>query len=266
MSYTETLKRREFGETQRRDIWWLQPGAVFLGLTVFIAYAVWAAFQGEYYHFGPYLSPFYSPEVFGESSHSWFGPKPGWWPIWMPFSPSFLIIWAPAGFRLTCYYFRGAYYKGIWADPPACTVGEPRKIYRGENSFPLILQNIHRYFLYIALFLIILHLKDIWNAMWFVDSATGAKSFGIGVGTLVLMLDVALLSFFVFGCHAFRHLIGGHSDCLSCSPIQHGAYCAASMFNRRHMFWAWTSLYWVGFADLYVRLCAMGVWTDWRII
>ncbi len=266
MSYTETLKRRVFGETHRRDPWWIQPASVFLGLTIFIAYATWAAFQGEYYHTGPYLSPFYSPEIFGESAHSWFGPKPDWWATWLPFSPSFLIIWAPAGFRLTCYYFRGAYYKGIWADPPACTVGEPRKIYRGENSFPLIMQNIHRYFLFAALFLITLHLKDIWNAMWFEDHVSGSKSFGIGIGTLVLMIDVALLSFFVFGCHAFRHLIGGRSDCLSCSPIQCRAYGVVSMFNRRHMFWAWTSLYWVGFADLYVRLCAMGVWTDWRII
>jgi hypothetical protein len=266
MSYTEALQKRFFGQTMRSDIWWLQPAAVFFGLLVFIAYAVWAAFQGDNYHVGPYLSPFYSPEVFGESSHSWFGPKPSWWPTWLPFSPSFLIIWAPAGFRLTCYYFRGAYYKGIWADPPACTVGEPRKVYRGENCFPLILQNIHRYFLYIALVLIILHLKDIWNAVWFEDSVTGAKSFGIGVGTLVLAADVILLSFFVFGCHAFRHLIGGRLDCFSCSTIQYRAYCAASVFNRRHMFWAWTSLYWVGFADLYVRLCAMGVWTDWRII
>lgn len=266
MSYTETLQQRSFGQTVRSDVWWLQPTAIFVGLAIFIAYAVWAAFQGEYYHFGPYLSPFYSPELFGESSHSWFGPKPDWWPLWLPYSPSFLIIWAPAGFRLTCYYFRGAYYKGIWADPPACTVGEPRKVYRGENSFPLILQNIHRYFLYIALVLILLHLKDIWNSLWFEDPATGVASFGIGVGTLVLATDVVLLSCFVFGCHAFRHLIGGRLDCLSCSKIQYRAYCAAGMFNRRHMFWAWTSLYWVGFADLYVRLCAMGVWSDWRII
>ena len=44
--------------------------------------------------FGPYLSPFYSPEIFGSSPHSWFGPKPGFWPGWMPWSPAFLILWA----------------------------------------------------------------------------------------------------------------------------------------------------------------------------
>ena len=112
-----------------------------------------------HYTFGPYLSPFYSPELFGTSPHAWFGPKPGWWPAWLPFSPALLILWAPGGFRLTCYYYRGAYYKAFWADPPSCTVGEPRKSYLGERRFPLILQNVHRYFLYLALvFLVILAL------------------------------------------------------------------------------------------------------------
>ncbi len=56
---------RRFGETSRRDIWWVQPLLVFLGLSTFLVYATWAAFQGEHYTFGPYLSPFYSPEIFG---------------------------------------------------------------------------------------------------------------------------------------------------------------------------------------------------------
>ena len=65
----------------RIDAWWTQPLLVFLGLAAFIVYSTWAAFQGNHYHFGPYLSPFYSPEIFGDSPHSWFGPKPAWWPI-----------------------------------------------------------------------------------------------------------------------------------------------------------------------------------------
>ena len=97
-------------------------------------YATWAAFQGDHYRFGPYLSPFYSPELFGIAA-GWFGAKPGWWPGWLPFSPAILILWAPGGFRLTCYYYRGAYYKAFWADPPACAVGEPRESYRGERRF-----------------------------------------------------------------------------------------------------------------------------------
>src|SRR5207253_2816254 len=68
--------RRGFGETARRDLWWVQPLVVVLGFSAFIAYSTWAAFQADHYTSGPYLSPFYSPEIFGNSPHSWFGPKP----------------------------------------------------------------------------------------------------------------------------------------------------------------------------------------------
>src|SRR5882724_8839983 len=180
------LIQRRFGETMRRDAWWAQPVTVFLLLSAFVVYATWAAFQGDHYTYGPYVSTFYSPEIFGSSPHSWFGPKPAWWPGVIPFSPALLILWAPGGFRLTCYYYRGAYYKAFWADPPSCAVGEPRARYWGEASFPLILQNIHRYFLYVALGFLVVLLSDVWKALWFTDPATGQTTFGIGVGTLVL--------------------------------------------------------------------------------
>src|SRR5919206_5335189 len=142
------LRGGHFGKTTRRDLWWVQPLLTFLGLSLFIVYATWAAFQGRYYRFGPYLSPFYSPEVFG-SADAWFGMKPGWFPSWLPWSPAFLILWAPGGFRFTCYYYRGAYYKAFWADPISCAVGEPgfrKENYRGEQKWPLLIQNAHRYF------------------------------------------------------------------------------------------------------------------------
>jgi len=259
-----SLKQRAFGETLRTDAWWIQPLLVFLGFSTFIVYATWAAFQGQYYFSAPYLSPFYSPEIFGDSPHSWFGPKPGWYPSFLPWSPALLILWAPGGFRFTCYYYRGAYYKAFWADPIACSVGEPRKSYLGENSFPLILQNIHRYFLYLALLFIIFLAKDVWEAMWFVD-ASGKVSFGIGLGTIILAVNTFLLSSYALGCHSLRHLIGGKKDEISKSPICAQAYDCVSCLNRRHMMWAWLSLFSVGFSDLYVRLCAMGIWHDWRI-
>src|SRR6202034_869392 len=176
------LSRSGFGQTQRADNWWVQPLVVFLGLSTFIVYSTWAALQGSHYRFGPYLSPFYSPELFGDPAHAWFGGKPAWWPGWLPFSASILILWAPGGFRITCYYYRGAYYKAFWADPPNCTVGEPRKKYLGERYFPLIIQNIHRYFLYFALLFLIFLAHDFWKALWF------DGKFGIGVGSLVLPL------------------------------------------------------------------------------
>lgn len=260
------LRPRRFGETTRRDAWWAQPLAVFLALSAFIVYATWAAFQGDYYEYGPYLSPFYSPLLFGDSPHAWFGPQPGWWPGALPFSAALLILWAPGGFRVTCYYYRGAYYKAFWADPPACTVGEPRKSYLGEKSFPLIIQNIHRYFLYLALFFLVILTYDVYKAMWFRDAATGREEFGIGVGTLVLAANVVLLGGYTLGCHSLRHLVGGYLDRLSLSPVRKKVYDCSSCLNRRHMRWAWMSLFSVAFADIYVRLCAMGIWTDWRIL
>ena len=121
----------------------------------------------RHYTFGPYLSPFYSPEIFGDSPHAMFGPKPSWYPDFLPFSPALLILWIPGLFRFTCYYYRGAYYKAFWADPPACAVGEPRKSYWGEHSLPLIFQNLHRHFLRLSYIVWGFLVYDVWKAFWF---------------------------------------------------------------------------------------------------
>ncbi len=260
------LPRRTFGETSRPGAWWLTPSAVFLALGAFVVYATWAAFQGANYWWGPYLSPFYSPEIWGPSPHAWFAGRPAWWPAGLVFSPALLILWAPGGMRLTCYYYRGAYYKAFWADPPSCAVGEPRKRYLGERHFPLILQNVHRYFLYISLFFIVILARDAWEAFWFADAATGARHFGIGVGSIVLTMNAILLGGYVLGCHSLRHLVGGRLTQLSKAPVQSVAYRCASCLNRGHMRWAWASLFWVAFSDFYVRMLAMGVFRDWRIL
>jgi hypothetical protein len=259
------LARRGFGQSMRRDAWWVTPLAVFLTLGSFVVYATWAAFQGQYYHYGPYLSPFYSPELFGASPHAWFGPKPDLWPAWLPFSPALLILPFPGLFRFTCYYYRGAYYKAFWADPPSCTVGEPRKSYWGEASFPLIVQNVHRYFLYAALVFLLLLSYDVWQALWFTDAVTGQVHFGIGLGTILLAVNVCLLSGYTLGCHSLRHLIGGLFDEISRRPARHACYTCVSSLNRGHQRWAWCSLFSVAFADVYIRLCAMGIWSDWRL-
>ena len=260
------LPQRGFGQTSRTDLWWITPLLVVCGLGTFIVYSTWAAFQNAHYTFGPYLSPFYSPELFG-GKDAWFGPKPGWIPAWVPWSPALLILWAPGGFRFTCYYYRGAYYKAFWADPSSCAVGEPRKSYWGENSLPLVLQNIHRYFMYLAVIFLFMLAWDVWKAMWFVDDMTGVAHFGIGLGTLIMAVNVCLLSGYTFGCHSLRHLIGGKNDSLTKSPLCHKTYNCVTCFNRSHMIYAWCSLCSVGFSDLYIRLCSMGIWHDigWRI-
>ena len=263
-------EKRSWGETLRKDKWWITPLFVFLALSSFIVYATWAAFQNANFEYQNYLSPFYSPVIWGDSHHSWFGPMPDWWPSFIPFSPALLILPFPAGFRFTCYYYRGAYYKAFWADPPSCSVGEPRNNYLGENHLPLILQNIHRYFLYFALLFLCFLAYDAFCGFFFdpdlTDDVHEYTEFGVGVGTLVLCLNVFLLSGYTLGCHSFRHLIGGYKDKFSDSPTQTKCYDCVSCLNRQHMIWAWCSLVWVAFSDVYVRMCAMGIWQDFRLI
>ncbi len=258
--------KQGFGQTARRDAWWVSPIAVFTILSAFVIYTTWAALQGTHYVSGPYLSPLYSPEIYGDSPHSLLGPKPGWWPSWLPFSPALLVLWAPGLFRLTCYYYRGAYYKAFFADPMSCTVSESKKRYTGETSFPLILQNVHRYFLFIALGFLLILSYDVWKAMWFADPVTGNTSFGIGVGTLILGLNVVLLSGYTLGCHSLRHVVGGILDRMSGTPMRRKAYMCVSCLNGKHMRWAWMSLFSVAFTDIYIRMCSMGIWTDWKIL
>ncbi|HMP15568.1 MAG TPA: hypothetical protein PKD72_00970, partial [Gemmatales bacterium] len=212
------------------------------------------------------LSPFYSPELWGDSPHAWFGPKPAWWPSWLPFSPALIILPFPALFRFTCYYYRGAYYKAFWSDPPSCAVGEWRSSYLGENSLPLILQNIHRYFLYFAILFIFFLAYDALLAFWFPKADGSGKEFGIGLGTLILCTNVVLLAGYTFGCHSFRHLVGGVHDLFSKHPIKKKLYDCSSCLNRYHMNYAWMSLFSVAFSDIYVRCCSMGIWSDIRIL
>ncbi|MFV1980297.1 MAG: succinate dehydrogenase [Rhodothermia bacterium] len=258
---------RGIASTSRTDRWWISPVLVMSGLTAFIAYATWAALQGAYYWYGTYLSPFYSPVLFADTAapgsvpieHAWFGAWPSWWPAIIPASPAILILIFPGLFRFTCYYYRKAYYRAFTWTPPACTVGAlPQDNYKGESKL-LLFQNLHRYALYPALAYIVILYYDAFIAFF------RGGEFGVGVGSLVLLTNATLLAGYTLGCHSLRHLIGGKLDCYSCSRVagvRHGAWQKASILNRNHMFWAWSSLFWVAFTDLYVRLVSMGVLTD----
>lgn len=237
------------GATVRRDAWWAEPLAIAVGLGAFGVYSTWAALQGDHYRAGPYLSPFYSPLVLAD-----------WW----PWSPAILILWAPLGFRLTCYYYRKAYYRSFFLDPPACAVAEgSRGRYCGETTFPFVLQNVHRYFLYLSFVLLVFLWSDVIHAFRFEDGM------GVGVGTLVLFANTALLTGYTLSCHSLRHVAGG---CLDRSAGAVGGearfrlWRGLSALNRRHMVWAWASLAAVGLADLYVRLVAAGVIDDIRLL
>ncbi|HZN36405.1 MAG TPA: hypothetical protein VFB80_21395 [Pirellulaceae bacterium] len=256
--------RGGLGVTQRRDAWWAGPLATALALGAFGVYATARAVMNARYHVGPgtgvlenhayLLSPFYSPLIVLP-----------WLPAWL--SPAFLILWAPGGFRLTCYYYRKAYYRAFFLDPPACAVGEARgKGYRGETGL-FLFQNLHRYFLYFALiFLVILAIDVIHSCIW--PTAAG-HSFGVSVATLVLAANVTLLSLYTFSCHSLRHLVGGNVDCFSCvalGNVRQRAWSWASALNEHHMLFAWLSLFSVGFADFYVWMVASGRLTDLRIL
>lgn len=237
------------GMTQRRDLWWVQPLLVFIGLGAFVVYATVRAFQGEFFEWGPYLSPFYSPLI---------DPEHHWW----PFSPALLILIGPLGFRTTCYYYRKAYYRAFFWDPPACGVGEARHSYGGETKFPLILQNIHRYFFYLSFVYLVFLWHDavkgfIWNGR-----------FGIGVGSIILLVNIILLTTYTLSCHSCRHLVGGNVDCFSCAKFgggRLGIWRRVTFLNEHHQLIAWTSLFFVAFTDLYVMLVAMGTIRDLRL-
>jgi len=240
---------RGLGATLRRDAWWaeLLPVAIVLG--GFGIYATLRAFEGRFYEWGPYLTPFYSPLI---------DPRHHWW----PWSPALLILGGPLGLRMTCYYYRKAYYRAFFLDPPGCAVGEPKREYCGESAFPFILQNVHRYFFYLAIVFLAFLWHDAVRAFFFADG------FHVGVGTVVLLANVILLSLYTFSCHSLRHLAGGNLDCFSCARFGRPRYTAwrwITRLNELHMLYAWSSLVSVGFADFYIRMVSCGAFRDVRL-
>ncbi len=259
----EALNTDSLGATHRRDAWWVGPLLTGIVLAGFGIYGTGRAIYNAEYDFGHgarsasvaaeshayLLSPFYSPLIILP-----------WLPAWI--SPAFLILWAPGGFRVSCYYYRKAYYRAFFLDPPGCAVGEGRRKYAGETRL-FLFQNLHRYFLYVAIvFLVILAIDVVHAAIWPAAGAGGGWTVGCSVGTLVL------LSLYTFSCHSFRHLVGGNVDCFSCVSFgaqRYQAWKGVSFLNQRHMLFAWISLFGVGLTDLYVWMVASGRITDIRL-
>ncbi|HEY9684661.1 MAG TPA: hypothetical protein V6C86_23975 [Oculatellaceae cyanobacterium] len=236
---TSTKQKAHQGLTTRKDTWWLEPLLVAVGFAGFIIYGTFRAFENAHYEFNHYLSPFYSPKLLFN-----------WW----KFSPAFLILWIPGGFRATCYYYRKAYYRAFFWDPPACSVGHMGgESYGGETSFPLILQNMHRYFFYLATVVLIFLWVDVFQAMFYNGGVH------LSLVSLIMLVNCVFLSGYSFGCHAFRHLVGGRLDCFSC-PSAHTHYKGwkfVTKLNEHHQLWAWISLFSVGFTDFYIRQVSM---------
>jgi hypothetical protein len=249
------------GKTQRRDRWWLQPLVTVVVLVGFIAYSTWSAFTNHDYYTDPYLSPFFSPCVAKSCP-----PDVRWLSInlmrWI--SPAIYILVFPLGFRLTCYYYRKAYYRSFWQSPPGCAVAEPHKGYSGETRLPLILQNLHRYFLYFAVIVNVILFYDAVKAFDFPAAGTRSGGWGIGVGSLVLFVNAVLLAIYTASCHSCRHLIGGRINHFSKHPVRYKLWGFVSRLNPHHPKFAWISLFGVALTDAYVRLVATHTITDVR--
>jgi hypothetical protein len=262
-------------QTNRSDYWWIEPLLTGFGFLCFVIYTTWAMFQGNYYWwsggsegFGGYLSPFYSPLLFIEQNvagaapiaHAWFGSWPDWIPNLIPATPAILILAGPLSFRMTCYYYRKFYYRSYFLSPPSCAVmGITQNNYKGETAL-LVIQNLHRLTLYIAIGFVLVLSYDA------ILSFFRNGKLGIGVGSVILFLNPILLAGYTFGCHAFRHLTGGNENCFTCpqgkEKIRYKIWKTVSKLNSRHMFWAWISMIWVAFTDIYVRMVSKGIWID----
>ena len=243
----------------RNDKYWVQPAITATVLFLFIVYSTWRAFENAHFFTGDqhrnYISPFYSPCVAQNcpADVRWFSINIAHW-----ISPALYILIFPLGFRLTCYYYRKAYYRAFWLSPPACAVSEPHRSYSGETKFPLIMQNIHRLFLYAA---------TIFNVILTYDAFAAFDvhgSFGMGLGTLVLLANATLLWLYTLSCHSCRHLVGGRINHFSKHPVRYKLWTWVSKLNANHMVFAWVSLFGVALTDFYVRLISTGAFTDPR--
>jgi len=267
--------KKGFGATDRVDAWWKGPTAMAAYLGIMVVYATWRGFmESDFWIFAEFgrsagvqtmaienqgshvLSPLFSPLILPGQDGNLLGTYVPDALIWL--SPAMFILIFPAGFRATCYYYRKAYSRAFMQNPTACAVGKPWNAYQGETGI-LIVQNLHRYFMYAALIYLPILSWDVYLSLRF------GSGWGMSVGTLVLALNVILLGGYTLGCHAFRHLIGGGSNDWTSSPmarLKYKLWSFSTVLNEKHKDWALYSLFWVMFADFYVYACTMGWWTD----
>ncbi len=244
--------------TQRRDLWWLEPATVVIGFTAFVVYSLWTGLQTSGYYSDPYLSPYFSPCIAANCEHLTFGvPLIG---TWYQLAPAGWVVFFPLLFRGTCYYFRRTYYRSYFLAPAACAVRDVPKSYSGETRFPLIMQNIHRYTWYLAVVIFVILAYDAIIAFNF------DGRWGIGLGSLVITAEAALIGLYTFSCHSCRALCGGWVDSFHGRPFWYRLWSAISRLNVRHGLFFWVSLGWTVVTDVYVRLLAAGILADPRVM
>jgi hypothetical protein len=245
----------------RIDNWRKSPILTFLGLSFFVLYSTIRTvsqqdfFVDKYHYLSPFASPCLSTKLCGGAAEfGTLGDFPHLVPLAILTLP-FLLL-----FRLTCYYYRKAYYRAFWQSPAACGVPEPRGKYSGETRFPLILQNAHRYFWMAAVVVSVINTYDAIRAF---HSPSG---FGFGLGNIVILVNLVLLWTYTMGCHSCRHITLGRINHFSKHPVRFWLYEQASKLNGKHMQLAWASLFSVMLTDGYIALVSSGTITDLRFI
>ncbi|MBM4420110.1 MAG: succinate dehydrogenase [Chloroflexi bacterium] len=267
-----SAERAEPRGTERQDLWWLEPLSIVAALGIFGVYTFLVSTANSAYFADPYLSPMYSPCL-----SSTCPPSERLFPFtidFMSLSPAYFIVGLPLAFRITCYYYRRSVYRAFFSSPAACAVPDLRRRYTGETRFPFVLQNVHRYVLYTALVIIAVLWIDAIKAFSFpvtsaVSGSAGdhaARHFGIGLGTVIMVGNTLLLSFYTLGCHALRHIVGGSVDSFHRASIRFRLWSAVTQLNLHHPRWAWLSMFSVGLTDAYIRMVAAGWIADPRIL
>ena len=230
-----------------------------VALTVALVYTALRVFiwDGDI-HYGDHrvTSPIFSPDVvhiFGISGPSWI-------------NSAMLVLWIPFGFRGTCYYMRRVYHRVFFQNPTGCVVAKPgvsyRFGYKGETGL-FILNNIHRYMMYLAILIILFKVYDVYHTMH-ITATDGSEGIGVSVGTLFLALEAAFLFMYVVTCHAFRHIIGGALDRWDkgLARFKGKIFWRVSKGNIHHGVWFWLSLLVVFLGDMWVWAVSSGQFTD----
>ncbi len=245
--------------TLRTDSWWAYPTFVGVFLIVAIGYSTWAGFQTSGYFAEPYISPIFSPCLAANCEHATFRLLGSWWML----SPALIVIGLPIGFRMTCYYYRKAYYRALFFSPPACAVNEPvpnSPFKKGESKFPFTIMNLHRYFFYLMILNMVFLTYDTVKAFHFEDG------WGIGVGSLVFLVMIVTMSLYMLSCHSCRHVVGGNLKSFSKAPARYKTWKIVTKLNKNHGPYALASLMWIPVTDIYVRLLANGSISDFRFL
>jgi hypothetical protein len=224
--------------------WWIEPALTVICYSAFVIYAGWSVFSGTVVSFDPYVSPFFS--------------------TWLGFGLIPILAVIPLGLRGSCYYYRKSYFRSFFWDPPACAIQElKRGRYHGETRFPWVLNNYHRYFLLLSLIVVVFLWVDVVRAFTF------QGHFFVGLGSVVMLVNVILLSLYSLTCHSFRYLMGGRIDRFSrarAGRLWHRIVMLLNRANPQHGAWAWYSMFSVALTDVYIRLLMAGVIHEPRVI